>query len=75
MIEDQRAAAAYAIEVVHIFDHLHFRSVMQDRADDPDATSKRSLKKSMSLSGKPPRFNGYYATDSQKSKEPLPFVS
>ena len=30
-IEDRKIATAYAIEAVRVFDHLHFRSVMQDK--------------------------------------------
>ena len=40
MIEDPRVATAYAIEALRVFDHLHFRSRMEDalvrkKAGDP----------------------------------------
>ena len=74
MIEDPRVATAYAIEALRIFDHLHFRSRMQDagkkkfKKKDP-----LTLRKPTAISGKPPWFPDFYKGGSQKEKDRLLF--
>lgn len=41
LIEDQRIAVVYAIQALLIFDHLHFRSVMQKTFTSADETQGR----------------------------------
>src|SRR5581483_11799853 len=44
-IEDRKIATAYAIEAVRVFDHLHFRSVMQDKLGKKSAKAGKSSAK------------------------------
>ncbi len=68
MIEDQRIATAYAIEALRVFDHLHFRSTMQDASTAPPAARKEALtlRKPHAITGKAAWFETYYVADSQK---------
>jgi len=77
MIEDQRIAAAYAIEAVRVFDHLEFRNRMKDAAIA--AKKKRgslpplTLLKPKSMTGQPAWFEKYYVQDSQREHDRLVF--
>lgn len=70
MIEDQRIATAYAIEALRMFDHLHFRSVMQAKSKKKSARIVIKLKKPKSITGmKSNWFDPYYVAGSQKEKD------
>ncbi|AZD15487.1 hypothetical protein [Pseudomonas chlororaphis] len=61
----------YAIQALLIFDHLHFRSVMQKAFTSADETQGRQppplvLKKPTAISGQPAWFEAYYVAGSQK---------
>ncbi|MFL6541246.1 MAG: phospholipase D-like domain-containing protein [Chthoniobacterales bacterium] len=77
MIEDQRIATAFAIEALRIFDHLHFRSAMQDaKTSAPASTGENSLKlkKPKAISGEKRNwFETSYFAGSQKMKDRLLF--
>ena len=72
MIEDPKIATAYAIEALRVFDHLHFRSTMQETtgltapakraALDPAASPARSA-------ARRPGSRAYYVVGSQKMKD------
>lgn len=66
MIEDCRIATSYAIEALRVFDHLHFRSRMQNasKAKDP-----MTLLKPRAISGKPPWFTPFYKAGSQQERD------
>jgi phosphatidylserine/phosphatidylglycerophosphate/cardiolipin synthase-like enzyme len=74
MIDDQRVATGYAIEALRIFDHLHFRTVMQAaaparpvaRATTPSALT---LRKPTAISGRPAWFEAYYRPGSQRETD------
>jgi PLD-like domain len=77
MIEDQKIATAYAIEALRVFDHLHFRSTMQDAFALKAAATEDALtlRKPRAISGKAAWFESYYVADAQKQKDRLVFVS
>jgi hypothetical protein len=62
MIEDPRVATSFAIEAIRVFDHLEFRSKMQNA---PESNDPLTLKKPTALSGKPAWFEKFYVADSQ----------
>lgn len=68
MIEDPMVATSYAIEALRIFDHLHFRSWMQDASADGGEESL-TLKKPTAISGKPAWFEEYYVEGSQAAND------
>jgi hypothetical protein len=88
-IEDCKVATAYAIEAVRVFDHLHFRSVMQEKLAPKSASSRKTaaarkpaaqpdaltLRKPTAISGKPAWFAPYYKPDSQKERDRKLFSS
>jgi phosphatidylserine/phosphatidylglycerophosphate/cardiolipin synthase-like enzyme len=78
MIEDSRVATAYAIEALRMFDHLHFRSRMQDAL--ASNTTKRSgaskaasrsltLRKPTAIGGEPAWFAEYYTMNTQREHD------
>ncbi len=76
MIEDQRVATSYAIEALRVFDHLHFRSLMQQqKKKKPSAGTKAKddalkLKKPKAISGADENwFEPIYKAGSQKEKD------
>jgi len=73
MISDQKIALGYAIEALRVFDHLHFRTLMQSVATPPPAGSPPpeplKLRKPTAISGKPAWFPAYYVADSQKERD------
>ena len=77
MIEDQRIATAYAIEALRVFDHLHFRSKMQDASTAPPAVRKTALtlRKPRAITGNPAWFESSYVADSQKMRDRQLFAS
>lgn len=87
MIEDPRVATSYAIEALRVFDHLHFRSRMQEAgagpAKKPKTTSKKkpknadslTLLKPTAISGKPSWFEDYYKPNTQKEHDRKLFSS
>jgi PLD-like domain len=68
MIEDPRVATSYAIEALRIFDHLHFRSRMQNASHD-GTTDALVLQKPPAMSGKPPWFEEFYADGGAAAKD------
>jgi len=90
-IEDRNIATSYAIEAVRVFDHLHFRSVMQDalgKKKKPAAAAKGNaktakaptlpplvLRKPTAISGAPAWFSGYYVSGTQKEHDRKLFSS
>ena len=64
MIEDPRVATSYAIEALRVFDHLHFRSNMQD-VSNAGSDDSLLLKRPTALSGKPAWFEKFYVNGSQ----------
>lgn len=77
MIEDPKIATAYAIEALRVFDHLHFRSTMQDAAKLKPAAREAALtlRKPRVISGEAAWFEPYYVAGSQKLKDRQLFVS
>ena len=76
MIEDQRVATSYAIEALRVFDHLHFRSLMQETSKKKTtraaATALNSLKlrKPKAISGEKENwFESVYKAGSQKERD------
>jgi len=84
MIEDRKVAIGYAIEAVRVFDHLHFRSRMQDVLKPKKGKGKKAkpsgskhdkdrdelkLAKPTAISGKPAWFPGYYAPGSREEAD------
>ena len=71
MIEDPRIATAYAIEALRVFDHLHFRSTLQETTGMPAAAKRAALtlRKPRAISGKAAWFESYYVVGSQKMKD------
>ncbi|TXI01441.1 MAG: hypothetical protein E6Q76_17205 [Rhizobium sp.] len=68
MIEDQRVAISYALEALRIFDHLHFRSVMQGAGAPNSLTLARPP-----ASGQETWFQRFYVANSQAAKDRLLF--
>ena len=60
MIEDPRVATAYTIEALRVFDHLHFRSRMEDALVKKKAGEPLTLAKPTAISGKPAWFAKAY---------------
>ncbi len=74
MIEDPLVATGYAIEALRLFDHLHFRSVMQaNRGARGTAPAALTLSKPTALSRKPAWFERYYGGDGQLEHDRLLF--
>ena len=73
MIEDPRVATAYAIEALRIFDHLHFRSRMQDAKQQPKK-DPLVLFQPPSISGKAAWFAQSYESGTQKERDRLLFA-
>jgi len=86
MIQDQRVATSYAIEALRIFDHLHFRVLMEgalgakkgksmSRGKKPSAQASETLtlKKPTAISGKPAWFPSYYKQGSDQEADRLLF--
>lgn len=71
-IEDPRVATSYAIEAIRVFDHLHFRSNMEEASTTKD-NNILTLQKPTAISGKPAWFEDYYIAGSQKEKDRLLF--
>jgi phosphatidylserine/phosphatidylglycerophosphate/cardiolipin synthase-like enzyme len=70
MIEDQRVATAYAIEALRMFDHLHFRSIMQAKSKKKSSRIVIKLKKPKSITkAKSNWFDPYYVAGSQKEHD------
>jgi phosphatidylserine/phosphatidylglycerophosphate/cardiolipin synthase-like enzyme len=71
MIEDPRIATAYAIEALRVFDHLHFRSTLQETTGltAPAKRTALTLRKPRAISGKAAWFETYYVVGSQKMKD------
>jgi len=68
MIEDPRVATSYAIEALRVFDHLHFRSVMQKATSSKDDDALTLLKPA-AISGKPAWYEKYYVEGSQAEND------
>jgi phosphatidylserine/phosphatidylglycerophosphate/cardiolipin synthase-like enzyme len=68
MIEDPKVATSYAIEALRVFDHLHFRSRMQDASESKD-THVLTLKKPKAISGQPAWFEEFYVDGSQSAND------
>lgn len=66
MIEDPRVATSYAIEALRVFDHLEFRTKMQDAPENQDPLT---LKKPTSISHQPAWFKKFYGEDSQLAND------
>ena len=64
MIEDPRIATSYAIEALRIFDHLQFRTKMQQASASNDSGAL-TLQKPTAVSGKPAWFEKFYIEGSQ----------
>jgi hypothetical protein len=60
MIEDPRVATAYAIEALRVFDHLHFRSRMEEVLVKKKTVEPLTLAKPTAISGKPAWFAKAY---------------
>jgi hypothetical protein len=77
MIEDPKIATAYAIEALRVFDHLHFRSTLQDTTGMTRAGEEggADLRKPRAISGKAAWFEAYYVVGSQKMKDRQLFAS
>jgi phosphatidylserine/phosphatidylglycerophosphate/cardiolipin synthase-like enzyme len=71
MIEDPRVATSYAIEAIRVFDHLEFRSKMQDAPENQDPLT---LKKPTSISHKPAWFKKFYGDDSRLACDRMLFA-
>ncbi|MGH9703569.1 MAG: phospholipase D-like domain-containing protein, partial [Candidatus Acidiferrales bacterium] len=69
MIEDSGVATAYAIDALRLFDHLQFRTLMQEHLPAgtavPAASDALRLKKPTAISGKPAWFERFYVPGSQ----------
>jgi hypothetical protein len=63
MISDRRIAAAYAIEAIRVFDHLHFRNRMK-KASTAAGAAKDPMRlyraKKFEPTGTPQWFDKYY---------------
>ena len=77
MIEDPKIATAYAIEALRVFDHLHFRSTLQDTTGmtAPAKKAALTLRKPRAISGRAAWFEAYYVVGSQKMKDRQLFAS
>jgi len=84
MIEDSGVATAYAIDALLMFDHLHFRTLMQDKAA-PKTKAKTAktrtkpapksshaaltLRKPTKIGGQPAWFADYYKDGNQAERD------
>jgi phosphatidylserine/phosphatidylglycerophosphate/cardiolipin synthase-like enzyme len=69
LIEDQKIAIAYTIEALRMFDHLHFRNVMQE-AEESERPKKLFLRKPPAITGAQEAwFAPYYIAGSQKARD------
>lgn len=75
MIEDSKVATAFAIEAIRIFDHLHFRSRMQESTGKSAGEKLKALtlQKPEAISGEPAWFTRFYKEDTQEEKDRLLF--
>lgn len=71
LIEDQKIAVVYAIQALLIFDHLHFRSAMQQAfsTSGNHQAPPLLLRKPTAISGQPAWFEDYYVAGSQKAND------
>ena len=72
MIKDQRIAAAFAIEAVRLFDHLHFRTLMQDAGIShaiSGSDNRIKLRKPRSISGGAAWFEASFVENSQRERD------
>lgn len=73
MIEAPRIATSYAIEALRVFDHLHFRSRMQESQKSKGSKSEKkeslTLQKPSAISGKPAWFEEYCQDNTQKEND------
>jgi len=77
LIEDQRVAVSYAIDALRIFDHLHFRSRMNQatKLDPKEAQKALTLQKPVSISGaKQSWFASSYEQGNQAQRDRLLFA-
>jgi phosphatidylserine/phosphatidylglycerophosphate/cardiolipin synthase-like enzyme len=79
MIEDPKIATSYAIEALRTFDHLHFRSRMNEALAAHQSKASKlkalTLKKPTAISGKPAWFADYYAAGTQAERDRKLFSS
>jgi phosphatidylserine/phosphatidylglycerophosphate/cardiolipin synthase-like enzyme len=68
MIEDPKVATSYAIEALRVFDHLHFRSRMED-ATAKGSTDSLTLQKPAAMSGMAAWFEKFYVPGSQAAHD------
>jgi hypothetical protein len=61
-----RVATSYAIEALRVFDHLHFRSRMQNASKNKDPLM---LQKPTAISHKPAWFTPFYKSGSQQERD------
>lgn len=73
LIEDRKIATAYALEALRIFDHLHFRSRMEEALGgkkDKKGRDTLTLQKPVAINGnKEAWFERYYAAASQLERD------
>jgi hypothetical protein len=71
IIEDCKVATAYAIEALRMFDHLHFRSAMDEAAHGAANAVHETLtlKKPTAIGGTPAWFEQYYRPGSQREHD------
>lgn len=69
LIEDPKVATGYALEAVRVFDHLHFRSRMQDAKKDKTQKETLTLRKPTAISNKPAWFESSYKAGSQRERD------
>jgi phosphatidylserine/phosphatidylglycerophosphate/cardiolipin synthase-like enzyme len=76
MIEDSRVATSYAIEAIRIFDHLHFRSLMQTSRNQTKSEQVKTLtlQKPEAISGQPTWFAPFYKEGGQLAKDRILFA-
>jgi phosphatidylserine/phosphatidylglycerophosphate/cardiolipin synthase-like enzyme len=67
-IRDRRIAVSYMIEALRLFDHYHFRAVLDEEQQKGNAPSTIKLKKPPRAAGELPWFDEYY-TDPQKVQD------
>jgi phosphatidylserine/phosphatidylglycerophosphate/cardiolipin synthase-like enzyme len=69
LIEDQKVATGFALEAVRVFDHLHFRTRMQDASKEKDKTKKKealTLRKPSAITNRAAWFESSYKAASQR---------
>ena len=68
IIDDSKVATSYAIEALRVFDHLQFRSRMQE-ASSKESLDPLTLKKPKALSKQPAWFESSYVKGSQAESD------